>query len=114
MPPLEGMKCLISLFVTWNRKAPEDIEAALRKKGRKSGRFKLGVYDISRAQFYGAAKRRVFVKPPPEMGYPEGTCGLLLKSWYGTQDASAIWQAGYSELLKENQFTTGLANAAVF
>ena len=27
--------------------------------------------------------------------YGEDKCGLLLKSWYGTQDASDIWQEDY-------------------
>jgi hypothetical protein len=41
-------------------------------------------------------------------------CALFLKGWYGTQDASAIWQDDYAELLKENGYATGTSNAAAF
>ena len=54
--------------------------------------YKAGIFDISRAHFYGTAVRRVFIDLPDEDKVEQGydKCGLLLKSMYGTQDASHI------------------------
>ena len=41
-------------------------------------------------------------------------CALLLKSMYGTMDASHVWQSEYSELLSLHSFTTGKAWPSVF
>ena len=41
-------------------------------------------------------------------------CGLLLKTMYGTQDASNIWQDDYTELLCSGGYRCGASNAAVF
>ncbi|CAK0809617.1 unnamed protein product, partial [Prorocentrum cordatum] len=103
MPPLEAMRSLVSLMVTWTR-------------GRKPGNFKIGFFDISRAHFYGKAQRRIFVELEEESRkeYGEDKCGLLLKSWYGTQDASKIWQGDYTELLEENGYKAGVSCPAVF
>jgi hypothetical protein len=75
--------------------------------------LKLGFWDVSRAHFYGVARRRIFARLPEEDA-EDGMCALFLKGWYGTQDASAIWQDDYAELLKENGYATGTSNAAVF
>ncbi|CAK0857259.1 unnamed protein product [Prorocentrum cordatum] len=91
-------------------------QESLRKKGRKPGNFKIGFFDISRAHFYGKAQRRIFVELEEESRkeYGEDKCGLLLKSWYGTQDASKIWQGDYTELLEENGYKAGVSCPAVF
>ncbi|CAK0826208.1 unnamed protein product, partial [Prorocentrum cordatum] len=116
MPPLEAMRSLVSLMVTWTREPPLHIQESLRKKGRKPGNFKIGFFDISRAHFYGKAQRRIFVELEEESRkeYGEDKCGLLLKSWYGTQDASKIWQGDYTELLEENGYKAGASCPAVF
>ncbi|CAK0864353.1 unnamed protein product, partial [Prorocentrum cordatum] len=103
MPPLEAMRSLVSLMVTWTR-------------GRKPGNFNIGFFDISRAHFYGKAQRRIFVELEEESRkeYGEDKCGLLLKSWYGTQDASKIWQGDYTELLEERGYKAGMSCPAVF
>ncbi|CAK0865787.1 unnamed protein product [Prorocentrum cordatum] len=92
-----------------------EIES-LRRKGRKPGNFKIGFFDISRAHFYGKAQRRIFVELEEESRkeYGEDKCGLLLKSWYGTQDASKIWQGDYTELLEEHGYKAGVSCPAVF
>ncbi|CAK0863589.1 unnamed protein product [Prorocentrum cordatum] len=102
MPPLEAMRSLVSLMVTWTREAPLHIQESLRKKGR--------------AHFYGKAQRRIFVELEEESRkeYGEDKCGLLLKSWYGTQDASKIWQGDYTELLEEHGYKAGVSCPAVF
>ena len=101
MPPLEALKLLCSMLVTLK----------VSKSRRKP--LKLKLFDISRAHFYGEARRRVFVTLP-EGDEEEGCCGLLQRSMYGTQDASSIWQSEYSSLLVEGGFKTGVASSAVF
>ena len=100
MPPLEAVKLLCSLAVS-------------RRTSKRGKPLKLALYDISRAHFYGVAKRRIFVTLPP--GDEEtGKCALLLKSMYGTMDASHVWQSDYSQLLQDHDFTCGKAWPAVF
>ncbi len=101
MPPLEGVKMLCSMLTTFqvNRRARRPL--------------KLKLYDISRAHLYGEAQRNIFVTLP-EGDEQEGFCGRLLKSLYGTQDASAIWQEDYTKLLLEHGFVRGSANASTF
>ncbi|CAK0899207.1 unnamed protein product [Prorocentrum cordatum] len=113
---IKAMRSLVSLMVTWTREAPLHIQESLRKKGRKPGNFKIGFFDISRAHFYGKAQRRIFVELEEESRkeYGEDKCGLLLKSWYGTQDASKIWQGDYTELLEEHGYKAGVSCPAVF
>eukprot|EP00971_Amphidinium_carterae_P316023 6281649-Amphidinium_carterae.1 len=64
--------------------------------------------DISRAHLYGDAQRDLYVELPPEDEHQEGDsepmCGLLLRSMYGTQDASQIWQKDYTKLLGGKQW----------
>ena len=86
MPPLEAVKLLLSRMVTLK----------VSKKGRKP--LKLRLLDISGAHFYGRAQRDVYVTLP-EGDQEPGMVGKLLRSMYGTRDASHIWQADYSEAL---------------
>ncbi len=106
MPPLEALMLLTSLFMT-EEVPPHKVRAANKK---------LGIFDIKRAHFYGKARRRVFVELDEEDRKKHGSdkCGLLLRSMYGTQDASAIWQDDYCELLGESGFCRGRCNGAVF
>ena len=99
MPPLEGLMILSGLF------------ANLSVSG-----YKLAAFDISRAHFYGVAEREVYVDLEQEDKDEFGSdkCGLLLKSMYGTQDASAIWQRHYSSILESAGFARGRSNGAVF
>ena len=48
------------------------------------------VLDVSRAHFYGVARRRVFTTVP-EGREEEGYCALLRRTMYGTEDAAAVW-----------------------
>ena len=81
MPPLEAVEVLVSIMMSvgWsNRGKP----------------LKLRHYDISRAHFQGTAQRLIYVKLLAEdrQKYCEDKVGRLVKSMYGTQDASHIWQ----------------------
>jgi hypothetical protein len=73
----------------------------------------MGLYDISRAHFYSVAKRRVFVALPEEEAKP-GNCALLLRTMYGTRDASATWQDDNLEHLESKGYKRGSASPAVF
>ena len=92
MPPLEALMLLISEFTTLSRQ-----------------NYKLAMFDISRAHFYGVAQRRVFVELTDEdkKEFGRDKCGLLMKSMYGTQDASKIWQEDYVDLLSQAQYQRG-------
>ena len=97
---LEAMRYLLSAWAT------DRVSA----KGR---RLKLGLWDISRAHFYGVPKRRIYVELPPEDA-EQGFCGLLEKSMYGCQDAPAIWQDRYTQLLLQHGFQRGRSNGSCF
>ena len=101
MPPLEAVKALMSIFVGHCQEP---------SKGRRS----LMAFDIRRAHFHGVPASRVSVELPEEEhdDIKDGGdyAGLLLKSMYGTVDASARSQAHYSQLLKEDGCVQGLIN----
>lgn len=48
-------------------------------------RLKIGLWDISRAHFYGTPKRRIYIEIPSEDRRSKGgkSCGLLEKSMAG-------------------------------
>eukprot|EP00929_Paragymnodinium_shiwhaense_P048611 TRINITY_DN24555_c0_g1_i1.p1 TRINITY_DN24555_c0_g1~~TRINITY_DN24555_c0_g1_i1.p1 ORF type:complete len:587 (+),score=99.23 TRINITY_DN24555_c0_g1_i1:363-2123(+) len=98
MPPLEACMILLSLLASLGRQ-----------------RYKIGVFDIRRAHFYGTAQRKIYVDLVGEDKLVHGSdkCGLLVKSMYGTQDASKIWQDEYTSLLTANGFRRGRSNGAV-
>ena len=89
---------------------------ATKRKSYHNQPLKLGLWDISRAHFYGTPNRKIYIELPPEdEASKDGqTCGLLAKSMYGTQDAPNIWQTHYTETLQKAGFRRGLSNASVF
>ena len=55
-------------------------------------------WDISRAPFMSKAQRDLYVEPPKDQQLPGDTepmVGKLMRSMYGTQDASQIFQKDY-------------------
>ncbi len=68
------------------------------------------VIDISRAHFYGIARRRVFTMLPEGFEEP-GYCSLLLKTMYGTEDAASVWQDTWSDHLRSDGVRIGLLQA---
>ena len=103
-PPLEVKKLLFSMAVT---------EGIGFKEGQREKGFKIDFIDIRRAYFHSKARRRVFVKLPPEDDEP-GMCGLLLKSMYGTRDAAQNWEFEYSEFMESIGFKRGDAVPCLF
>ena len=57
--------------------------------------------DISRAHFQGTAQRLIYISRPAEdrQAFGEGKVGGLIRSTYGTQNASHIWQLHYVTLI---------------
>ena len=102
MPPLEALKLLCSLKVSM-------------KTSRKGNPLKLAHFDISRAHFMPKARRELYVELPDEDPMKQkGFVGLLLRSMYGTQDASNLWQEDYTETLAQRGYTPGRSNPAMF
>ena len=85
MPPLEAVKVLVSIMMS----------VSLSNEG------KLRHYDLSRAHFQGTAQRLIHIKLPAEdrQKCGEDKVGRLVKSMYGTQNASHIWQLDYVNLI---------------
>ena len=102
MPPLEVVKVLVSIMMS----------VSLSNKGKPLN------CDISVAHFKGTAQRLIHVKLPADDGqkYGEDRVGRLIKSMYGTQDASHIWQLDYVNLICEESdgFRRGKHSAALF
>ena len=96
-PPGECLKVLLSRMAS-NRK------------------FKMLYADVSRAYFYAAAVRPVFVKLPEEdlEEGDEGKCGKLRVSMYGTRDAALNWSLEYSKTLIASGYKQGVANPCLF
>ena len=84
----EAVKVLVSIMMS----------VGLSNKGKP---MKLTHYDISRAHFHGTAQRLIYIRLPAEdrQKYGEDKVGRLVKSMYGTQDASHIWQLDYVNLI---------------
>lgn len=89
-PPIETVMTLISLLVT---KTKDD---QMKKK--------CALWDISRAHFMGKAQREVYIDLPNEDKVhdddKEEMVGRLLRSMYGTVDASHIFQKDYQDYLQ--------------
>ena len=99
-PPLEAMRLLCSLWAT----------ERVSQRGRS---LKIGLWDISRAHFYGMPKRCIYIELPEEDATP-GMVGRLTKSMYGTQNAPNIWQQHYTQLLVKAGYIRGKSNGSGF
>ena len=85
------------------------------KTSRKGNPLKLAHFDISGAHFMPKARRELYVELPDEDPMKQkGFVGLLLRSMYGTQDASNLWQEDYTGTLAQRGYTPGRSNPAVF
>ena len=95
MPPLEALKLLCSLKVSL-------------KTSRRGKPLKLAHFDISRAHFMPKARREIYVELPDEDPMKQkGFVGMLLRSMYGTQDASNLWQEDYTGTLTQRGYKPG-------
>ena len=101
MPWLEALKLLVSLKMSL-------------QKSRRGKELKIGIWDISRAHFMPEAKRRIYVQLLEGDPDRDTHVGLLLRSMYGTQDASNLWQKDYTELIRTDEYVPGKSNPAIF
>ena len=105
MPPLEAVKMLVSIMMS----------VSLSNTGKP---LKLRHYDISRAHFQGTAQRLIYFRLLAEDRQKDGEdkVGRMVKSTYGTQDASHIWQLDYVSLIcvELGGFRRGKHSAALF
>ena len=89
MPPSEGLKMLVSTMMTGH-----DDENHV------DGPFEMATWDVSRAHFYGEARRWIYTYLPE--GHEQvGKLARLCRSMYGTRDAASIWRDTWSDVLKE-------------
>ena len=86
MHPLEGIKMLGSLLVTMLRSTCDKP-------------LQVQFWDIHVFLFDGTAQREIYVHLPEEERDGEH-CGLLVKSMYEAQDASAFWQDENTQVLE--------------
>ena len=93
-PPLEALKCILSMTASWN-------------KGEV-----LMVNDVSRAFFHAKARREVYVQLADEdkQKIDEDKCGLLKYSMYGARDAAQNGASEYAEMLISVGFMQGNAS----
>eukprot|EP00971_Amphidinium_carterae_P295978 5878712-Amphidinium_carterae.1 len=69
-------------------------------KRSRGGPLFLASWDVSRARLYGEIRRPVWCHLPEGDAEP-GKMARLLKSVYGLQEASHIWQSHWGQVLKE-------------
>jgi hypothetical protein len=101
-PPLEAKKVLIS-------------QAASQRNHNQCK--KLGFIDIRKAYFHAPARRKLYVKLPPEFlepGEAGQVCGRLNYSLYGTRDAASNWEEHYGQVLVSLGFTQGVSSPCIF
>jgi hypothetical protein len=106
MPPLEACKILFVILLT------KRVSRRMKRK------LKIRHYDVSRAHFMSKAQRVIYVELLEEdkLKYGFDNVGLLLRSMYGTHDASNLWQWDYVDLIcsEKGTFKRGRHNAAAF
>ena len=91
MPPVEGLKMMLSEWVTTDAGTVTE---------------RLALWDVSRAHFYGESKRELFTNLPEEM-HVDGMCAKLLKAMYGTEDAANIWADTWPQHLAKHGIPRG-------
>ena len=105
MLPLEAVTASVStmMSVSWSNKGKP---------------LMLRHYDIRSAHFQGTAQRLIYICLPAgdRQKYGEDKVGRLIKSTYGTQDSTHIWQLVYVNLIcgEFGRFRRGQHSAAVF
>ena len=77
------------------------------------GPFEMATWDVSRAHFYGEARRWIYTYLP-ERHEQVGKLARLCRSMYGTRDAASIWGDTWSDVLKESSMKVGTACPAIF
>ena len=80
---------------------------------RADGPFEMATWEVSRAHFYGEARRWIYTFLPD--GHEQvGKLARLCRSMYGKRDAASIWRDAWSDVLKESSMKVGTACPAFF
>ena len=77
------------------------------------GPFEMAAWDVSRAHFYGEARKWLYTYLP-QRHEQVGKLARLCRSMYGTRDAASIWGDTWSEVLKDVSMNVGNACPAFF
>ena len=96
-PPLEALRLLISDMMSGGERGPDEA--------------KLMILDAKKAHLHARAERDLYIELPAEAG---GGCARLVRSFYGTRDAPALWEAYAAAQLQALGFHRGRANACVY
>ena len=100
-PPLEGLRFMLSKCMTGPRAKVSETAV-------------LGFYDISRAHFHSAARRKTVIRTPLEdTGYPSGFA-LLDESMYGTKDAAQCFDVACENAIAQMGYTIGLFSPCLY
>ena len=104
MPPIQGCKFLLILAVTqqWH-----DLEGNLLYQEEQ---LVIGFLDVKRAHFVAMSRRLIHVELPDELRaiHGQNMVGRLIKSLYGTRDASSNWEYAIRDILVDKlQFVQG-------
>ena len=95
MPPIHGCKFLFILAMTqqW-----QDIDGNVFHQEEQ---LVIGFLDVKRAHFVPISRRLIHVELPDELRAKHGQhmVGRLVKSLYGTRDASSIWEYAIRDVL---------------
>ena len=102
MPPSEGLKMLVATMMTGHVDGNHADDP-----------FEMATWDVSRAHFYGEARRWVYTYLP-EGHEQKGKLARLCRSMYGTRDAASIWRDTWAEVLKDGSMKVGTACSAFF
>ena len=98
-PPLEALRVILSFAATVDEDGPKQVM----------------VNDVSRAYFYAAVQRSLFIELPAEdVEAKKGEVGRLNVCLYGTRDAAKSWQQALSSHLISLGFKRGKGYPAVF
>ena len=90
LPPLK----FVRLILSW---------AASYKPMRANATMIIAVFDLSVALFHGQVRKVIYVVPPKDLR-KKGKIWRLLKSLYGTRDASQVFATYVEEGLNEHGF----------
>ena len=99
-PGLCPLRCVVSNLATDN----------------KDGAKKLMIMDVKSAFLYGAARRKIHIRLPPEAQVGDATVmlGRLNKAMYGTRDAPQIWHEHLCQTLESLGFVASKLNPGVY
>ena len=103
--PLECMKMVLSNFMTepadQHKSVASKVEQFMGQQVRRDEHRVILILDVSRAFFHPEIKRTVCCELPEE-DKTDGNdqVGELLKTMYGSRDASAEWEGYYSEVFE--------------